>query len=737
MTKKIIAIVLVMTMMFSSIISVFAEETDSDHFSSEYGENLLEYLQGEDGKRLILRTNYSYMSFVEKFNSDVLSLYLLNMADLLIDSGAKPDKEKYMKVLINIIATYDLDNADVISKQKKLDNLKGIEDYAKDCAKMGANAISVMAGTSPATTELENAISVAVDGMSVLIDNTDNWVSALSNLETVVQDYSAHYEFLEIIEKNSNDNNLKLAASTLREGMSKAMKIKLDTYSEISNENFENFKEFFFTDVFFEVAKQTAEYESDETLRFFVDSGDSIISSMDVLGDSWELGTMIGTLVGNVVAGGENLINRVLEMMAIYDVSVILQDYLINTQNKFLSNIGNEKEESYLNKYMSFSQYLIGCRIRGEYCLYSIVANDAGLLNWFNKKSAKEAKEWYDNKVEKIKNIQNSLLLIKDNSMNENYKWNFINALLNNQASWNTPSFGNGSSMTTQISFMDINFDGDLELVTDYMTGSGGTCVEVYGYKDDEIFKYNIDKEAKLIDIFNYYYDKNKDAYRIFGTDTTNFCSNNSQSHKDMSNYELVVIGETIYKDFYSSSCPLNGYYILERKSDVREGYIEGVYNYNLFGPYNEKSDYEEINSKRLNGLLSVNVKRTFIGCDEWKSYSDSKKREILEKSYDSFTYDVITYESNDNPSYSDIDKISSEEAEDIALQNAGGDKYGATYVKNVNYNGEEYYLINIKWRVDDGDGKFHYSHIGYSIVSLDGKNVKNADYINGQVQVY
>lgn len=421
MTKKIMAIVLAMTMMFSSIISVFAEETDSDHFLSEYGENLLEYLQGEDGKRLILRTNYGYMSFVENFNSDVLSLYLLNMADLLIDSGAKPDKEKYMEVLINIIATYDLDNADDISKQKQLDNLKGIEDYAMDCAKMGANAVSVMAGTSPATTELENAISIAVDGMSVLIDNTDNWISALSNLETVVQDYSAHYEFLEIIEKNANDNNLKEAASTLREGMSKAMKIKLDTYSEISNENFKNYKEFFFADVFFEVAKQTAEYETDETLSFFVDSGDSIVSNMDVLGDSWELGTMIGTLVGNFVAGGENLINRVLEMMAIYDVSIILQDYLIDTQDNFLSNIGNEEEESYLNKYMSFSQYLIGCRIRGEYCLYSIVANDAGLLNWFNKESAEEAEEWYDNKVEKIINIQKSLLSIKDNAMNEQY----------------------------------------------------------------------------------------------------------------------------------------------------------------------------------------------------------------------------------------------------------------------------------------------------------------------------
>lgn len=100
---------------------------------------------------------------------------------------------------------------------------------------------------------------------------------------------------------------------------------------------------------------------------------------------------------------------------------------------------------------------------------------------------------------------------------------------------------------------------------------------------------------------------------------------------------------------------------------------------------------------------------------------------------YSDFTWNKISEVQQEN----NEEQISVDEATEIARQNAGGDGYGATYVKNVEYNGEEYYLINIKWRVDDGDGKFHYSHIGYSIVSLDGKDVKNAYYINGQVQVY
>ncbi|MCI7211754.1 MAG: hypothetical protein MR981_06075 [Ruminococcus bromii] len=71
-------------------------------------------------------------------------------------------------------------------------------------------------------------------------------------------------------------------------------------------------------------------------------------------------------------------------------------------------------------------------------------------------------------------------------------------------------------------------------------------------------------------------------------------------------------------------------------------------------------------------------------------------------------------------------------------MEKAGGsEKYGAVYWKKVQYDGEEYYLINIKWKVDDGNIKFHYSHIGYMIVSMDGTDVKNVDYVNDQVQVY
>lgn len=90
-----------------------------------------------------------------------------------------------------------------------------------------------------------------------------------------------------------------------------------------------------------------------------------------------------------------------------------------------------------------------------------------------------------------------------------------------------------------------------------------------------------------------------------------------------------------------------------------------------------------------------------------------------------------------DNSTSVSTKTITKEEAERLAHNDMGEGEYQAVYWKNVQYNGKEYFLINVSWKVDDGNGKFHYSHIGYKIVSMDGNEILNADYINDQVQVY
>lgn len=550
MKKRMISFILVIIMLFSVFTPVYASNSEYKQPISAYGDEMLEYLLTDNHKLLIIRDNYGYMQFADKFRQNAASLFLLEMTDLLIQTGMEPDKSKYIEVLINIMGTYELDNATDISTQKSMDNLKSVQDYAMDIVDIGTKAVSFMVANNPEVSEFEEAISTAIGRMSTLKDDINNWVEALSNLETIVEDYSKYDDFLELIEQKST-GELKEAASTLRSGMRKAFTIKLDTYGEVSDDNFDNFSELFFSDIFWKVLKQTEDYEKDETLKEVVDAGDSFVSKIEDLINSWELALGIGKLVGNVTVGAENLVNRVLEIFALSDISAILQLEVTELSIDFFEKIGTQEEAKSIDQYELFAQYLIGCRIRGEYCLYSIVANDAGLLSWFNKKSAEEAKNWYETKADKILDIQKELLKVKNNKIDYT---EIVTSAYNNfiiqgdynkyTESWETPA--------KEYGMLDINNDGVLELFinSEYMMEEWSNTL---------IFTYNIN-ESKVVFVSDIYHygdiDYSKICNAMYCTDERPSAIWWVENFYKLENYELelafsVQHGEDETEEYY------------------------------------------------------------------------------------------------------------------------------------------------------------------------------------------
>lgn len=550
MKKRMISSILVIIMLFSVFTPVYASNSEYKQPISAYGDEMLEYLLTDNHKLLVIRDNYGYMQFTDKFRQNAASLFLLEMTDLLIQTGMEPDKTKYIEVLINIMGTYELDNATDISTQKSMDNLKSVQDYAMDIVDIGTKAVSFMVANNPEVSEFEEAISTAIGRMSTLKDDINNWVEALSNLETIVEDYSKYDDFLELIEQKST-GELKEAASTLRSGMRKAFTIKLDTYGEVSDDNFDNFSELFFSDIFWKVLKQTEDYEKDETLKEVVDAGDSFVSKIEDLINSWELALGIGKLVGNVTVGAENLVNRVLEIFALSDISAILQLEVTELSIDFFEKIGTQEEAKSIDQYELFAQYLIGCRIRGEYCLYSIVANDAGLLSWFNKKSAEEAKNWYETKADKILDIQKELLKVKNNKIDYT---EIVTSAYNNfiiqgdynkyTESWETPA--------KEYGMLDINNDGVLELFinSEYMMEEWSNTL---------IFTYNIN-ESKVVFVSDIYHygdiDYSKICNAMYCTDERPSAIWWVENFYKLENYELelafsVQHGEDETEEYY------------------------------------------------------------------------------------------------------------------------------------------------------------------------------------------
>lgn len=400
--KKVISFLLTIIIILSSFMVASAE---NESVYSSTASNFISFCQSGNSRFLISRDNYFYMQLASKNKSSVGFQYCIHMCDLLIGSGAEPDKQKYREALINIITVHDLDSANSISEQKKLDNLKGLKDYSMDIMSIATDYISLSSFKNPETQKVKESISTAMSALNVLAENTDNWIEAFSDLETVIQNYAYYDEFLKLIEEKAEDKDLSDAAKDLRTSLTRTMEIKLETYSDVSDENFENYTEYFFTDALFTVAKQVPEYENDETFKSFIDSSGNIVGTVK---DSWNLGISIGTLVGNFVAGGENLINRLLEMEAIYNISVILQNELLD--NKYANSINTENETDYISRYVTFSEFLLSSRIRGEYCFTSVMSEDAGLLNNFYKSTAEEAKKKYDDKVEALLSVREVLL---------------------------------------------------------------------------------------------------------------------------------------------------------------------------------------------------------------------------------------------------------------------------------------------------------------------------------------
>lgn len=504
MKKRMISFILVIIMLFSVFTPVYASNSEYKQPISAYGDEMLEYLLTDNHKLLVIRDNYGYMQFADKFRQNAASLFLLEMTDLLIQTGMEPDKSKYIEVLINIMGTYELDNATDISTQKSMDNLKSVQDYAMDIVDIGTKAVSFMVANNPEVSEFEEAISTAIGRMSTLKDDINNWVEALSNLETIVEDYSKYDDFLELIEQKST-GELKEAASTLRSGMRKAFTIKLDTYGEVSDDNFDNFSELFFSDIFWKVLKQTEDYEKDETLKEVVDAGDSFVSKIEDLINSWELALGIGKLVGNVTVGAENLVNRVLEIFALSDISAILQLEVTELSIDFFEKIGTQEE----------------------------------------------AKNWYETKADKILDIQKELLKVKNNKIDYT---EIVTSAYNNfiiqgdynkyTESWETPA--------KEYGMLDINNDGVLELFinSEYMMEEWSNTL---------IFTYNIN-ESKVVFVSDIYHygdiDYSKICNAMYCTDERPSAIWWVENFYKLENYELelafsVQHGEDETEEYY------------------------------------------------------------------------------------------------------------------------------------------------------------------------------------------
>lgn len=472
MKKKWLAIIVVMVLTLGLSANISAANTEKTGMEEE----LYLFLKGNNYEYLVSRANFSYMKFVSEFRENIISQYLVNMLDAFAEYGSEPDEQMYMEALVNLIIISDIEHAGNIAEQKKLDNLKSLESYANDILDIGIQTLGVL----PSYDNFEEKIRGAIDGINLLAKNTDHWIQAISNLETVLLNYEQYDMFLELIEKDA-EGDLKNAASKLRKTMYTVMNIKLDAYREISGENFGDYTEYFLNDILFDAAKLSDLYNSDDAFRFIIDGSEALLGGVA----SWELGTSLGKLIGNVTVGGENLVKRVLEMEALYDISVILSNNILNREIDFLDYYWEEAVDSHAFEIAEYLKFLLACRKRGEYCLYSTVVNDANILSWLNYQQVENAEKWYENQTEILEIISSEIELVFERRSEEE------GGNITISANTNAITEGDMYSVYSKVIADNLNEDGRTNFSCVDIDGDGKNELLIEG-KDGIFYLYSM-----------------------------------------------------------------------------------------------------------------------------------------------------------------------------------------------------------------------------------------------------
>ncbi|MBR2834870.1 MAG: hypothetical protein IKE43_04040 [Coriobacteriales bacterium] len=390
-------------------------EFEVDHQPTEEfarNERLLQAFIDMYSDTLMTDSVYAYPSFVVQYRQNKLANFAVNLADFLVHTGSnEPDKDTYVEVLVDLIATYDAQNSGDVLYQRSLDDLKTGTDYLTDIAEMGADFITVYTGVKP-TTGIQDGLAAAIDLLANTVDGINGSIDEVRRLTALCKNYADYTYLLDAIAEASG-GDLAAAAREVDRDLETAfearLKLIVDNDVQTVGRTLPGYTETLFDDALIPFLKQSNNYRDGGSFTKFVDRFDYVLTRFNLLQDSWDLGTKIGTLIGDVAVGGEDLILRLRQLCAIYDVSAVLVDKLALLEGTFEVFRGTVGVWDSMDEYVHIAEFLVACRLRGEYSIYSIVAEDAGLLSLINSSNAEEARQWYGRVSKKLSSYQNAL----------------------------------------------------------------------------------------------------------------------------------------------------------------------------------------------------------------------------------------------------------------------------------------------------------------------------------------
>lgn len=415
--KKIISIFLVVIMCFSNhshialakenVSEYNAEDTEAIYKKYVYNEEMFEVLFNTD------KTVY-YWRMINNIEKDATLKWSIDVASQLI--GEIPDKKKYAEILSNLIMMQSGDLIEQIEQQEKSEEFREGGRYAKniiDIAKTFIGGAEILDSISP-------IIDAATGGVDVLIENKEQ----AQYYETTIRDYSQSKLFLEAVADYSGNDDLKSVASSLLDANDKLLEKRLE-YIADSTETLANFEaQFFLENLSFELLKKADIYSTDDTVKWFVDCGSNLASSLLSMKAAGEFAFHMTMLAGDIGFGTTNTFNRYQEMKVIADIA----SAIVEANSRITIPLQHNESDtmSRIRTKCDYYRMLITTHARGEYLVFQLLIKDAGILSQLRVlfDSFKEPDETTEGLYNRQLDVMLEYIQILDNMFTEKIKDN-------------------------------------------------------------------------------------------------------------------------------------------------------------------------------------------------------------------------------------------------------------------------------------------------------------------------
>lgn len=162
-------------------------------------------------------TSDGHEKLAQVFTENAAALEMLQTVDSFLDGIAEPTVQVYTEALVTAMVTYDMHNALQVAEQYQTENLKLAQQNNLDFDAIETATTATMMNMDDSTAVFQEKLAF-LPGKTSFENYSLEWIYAVSEIETIMQNYSIYHTFLKTIADNTT-SSLQEAAKNVQNSM--------------------------------------------------------------------------------------------------------------------------------------------------------------------------------------------------------------------------------------------------------------------------------------------------------------------------------------------------------------------------------------------------------------------------------------------------------------------------------------------------------------------------------------